>query len=118
MVDGKRLDLDRVLNLEELRAYFSTIAKYLRAKELDAIESVLGEKDQESKDKVARPLGRLQVPHYQLESSICDIAAVCIRLMLVCQSVAASLLQSASLLSAAILYESLTAALQRLQWWA
>lgn len=61
VVDTKRLDLDRVLNLEELRAYFSTVAKYLRAKEMDAIEDALGDKDRESKERIARPLGRLQV---------------------------------------------------------
>ena len=61
VIDGKRLDLDRVLNLEELRAYFSAVAKYLRARELDAIESAVGDKDRESKEKVARPLGRMQV---------------------------------------------------------
>ena len=61
VVDTKRLDLDRVMNLEELRAYFATIAKYLRAKEMDAIESTLGDRDRESKEKIARPLGRMQV---------------------------------------------------------
>lgn len=60
-MDHKWLDLDRVLNLEELRAYFSQVAKYLQAKENEAIENILGDKDRESKEKIARPLGRLQV---------------------------------------------------------
>ncbi|KAK9789576.1 hypothetical protein WJX73_004366 [Symbiochloris irregularis] len=60
VVDTKRLDLDRVLNLEELRAYFSTLGRYVRDREAEAIEKVLRTKDRESKEKIARPLGKMQ----------------------------------------------------------
>lgn len=70
VVDTKRLDLDRVLNLEELRAYFTTLGRYLQAREAEAIEKVLRSKDRESKEKIARPLGKMQVSKQICETSL------------------------------------------------
>ena len=63
MVDdsGFHLSADRVLNLEELKAYLHTIAKFLRVQELAGIERTLDQRDRESQESLDRPLGRMQV---------------------------------------------------------
>ena len=58
---GFSLSTDRVLNLEELKAYMRTVAKFLRVQELAGIERALEQRDRESQESLDRPLGRMQV---------------------------------------------------------
>ena len=58
---GFQLSTDRVLNLEELKAYLRTVAKFLRVQELAGIERALDQRDRESQESLDRPLGRMQV---------------------------------------------------------
>ena len=55
------LSTDKILNLEEIKAYLKVVSSFLRAKELAGIEKLLEEKDRESQENLDRPLGRMQV---------------------------------------------------------
>ena len=60
---GALLSTDKILNLDEVKAYLRVISSFLRAKELAGIERVLDQKDRESQESLDRPLGRMQVCH-------------------------------------------------------
>ena len=57
---GALLSADKILNLEDIKAYIQVISNFMRAKELAGIEKVLDEKDRESQENLDRPLGRMQ----------------------------------------------------------